>query len=46
MKTRYVGILDTNKDFFIQLFNARLNFTNNKFPTSMPTEENLEKPIF
>ena len=46
MKTRYLGLLDINEDFFIQLFNARLNFTNNKFPTSMPTEEILEEPIF
>ena len=46
MKTNYLGVLDINEDFFIQLVNAWLNFTNNKFPTSMPTEETLEKPIF
>ena len=33
------------EDFFIQLLNAWLDFTNNKFPASMPIEESLEQPI-
>ena len=35
-----------NEDFFIQLFNTWLHFTNNKFPTSKHTEEILDQPIF
>ena len=31
-----------NKDFFIQLLNAWLHFTNNKFPAPMPKEEILD----
>ena len=34
-----------NEDFFIQLFNVRLHFTNNKFPAPMSIEEILHQPI-
>ena len=34
-----------NEDFFIQLRNARLLFTNNKFPTPTSTEEILGQSI-
>ena len=34
-----------NEDFFIQLLNAWLHFTNNKFPASMPIAESLDQPI-
>ena len=34
-----------NKDFFIQLLNAWLHFTNNNFPAPMPIEEILDQPI-
>ena len=34
-----------NEDFFIQLLNAWIHFTNNKFPTPMPIEEILDQPI-
>ena len=34
-----------NKDFFIQLLNAWLHFTNNKFPAPMPKEEILDQSI-
>ena len=35
-----------NKDFRIQLFNARQNFTTSKFPTCTDIEEILDQPIF
>ena len=35
-----------NEDFFIQLLNAWLHFTNNNFPTLTPIEEILDQPIF
>ena len=34
-----------NEDFFIQLLNAWLHFTNNKFPAPMSIEEILHQPI-
>ena len=34
-----------NENFFIQLLNAWLNFTNNKFPAPMPKEKSLDQPI-
>ena len=34
-----------NENFFIQLLNAWLHFTNNKFPTPMPIEEIFDQPI-
>ena len=34
-----------NENFFIQLLNVPLNFTNNKFPASMSIEEILHQPI-
>ena len=35
-----------NEDFFIQLFNAWLHFTNNEFPTPASIKEILAQPIF
>ena len=34
-----------NEDFFIQLLNVWLHFTNNKFPAPMSIEEILHQPI-
>ena len=35
-----------NEDFFIELLNAWLHFTNNKFPTPISIEEILDQPLF
>ena len=35
-----------NEDFFIQLLNAWLHFTNNDFPTPTSIEEILDQPLF
>ena len=35
-----------SEDLFVQLVNAWLHFTNNKFPTTMCIEEILDQPIF
>ena len=35
-----------NEDFFIQLLNAWLHFTNNNLPTPKSIEEILDQPIF
>ena len=35
-----------HEDFFIQLLNAWLHFTNNKFPASIHKEEILDNPNF
>ena len=35
-----------NKDYRIQLLNARQNFTTTKFPTCTDIEEILDQPIF
>ena len=37
---------DNNEDFFIQMLNAWLNFTNNTFPPPMSIEEILDQPLF
>ena len=39
-------IKQNNEDFFIQLINGWLHFTNNNFPTSTYMEEILDQPIF
>ena len=35
-----------NRDFFIQLVNARIRFTNSNFPTPKSIEEYLDQPMF
>ena len=35
-----------NEDFFIQLLNARLHFTNDTFPALTSIEEILDQPLF
>ena len=35
-----------NEDFFLQLLNAWLFFTNNNFPTPTSIEEILDQPLF
>ena len=35
-----------NGDFFIQLVNARIRFTNSNFPTPKSIEEYLDQPMF
>ena len=36
----------TNEDFFIQLLNTWLPFSNNGFPTPISIEEILDQPLF
>ena len=35
-----------NKDFFVQLLNAWLHFTNNNFPAPTSVKEIIDQPIF
>ena len=37
---------NNNEDFFIQMLNAWLNFTNNSFPSPTSIEEILDQPLF
>ena len=37
---------NNNEDFFIQMLNAWLHFTNNTFPPPTSTEQILDQPLF
>ena len=37
---------NNNENFFIQMLNASLNFTNNTFPSPTSIEEILDQPLF
>ena len=44
--TRHRNLQNNNNDFFIQLLNVWLHFTNNTFPTPTSIEEILDQPLF